>query len=254
MDSKLHDKGIPEDERMDLMKRLATPDYCYNGNPTVHADRLWRNVESVEDVENLAKHWSLTLGKHGCKNLISEGAEGMLQAMVISFGGLQFTLFDLQLRIDPDILHNEITFQSLMYRNNTINVAIKANEESSTPVIEVSLRDRSKVPLYACEGGCLNPVQQLNQQSRRFPIFVTDPSTPILYISHDKKHLAEVKHTLHLKSIVNYDQHIKFKKKGAGLPFVFWLGIGSAIIIFHMFLIRLICKEYYSPSMLPTTK
>nr|XP_002121205.3 uncharacterized protein KIAA2013 homolog [Ciona intestinalis] len=253
MDSKLHDKDIPQDERRDLMKRLQTPDYCYNGNPTVHADRLWRNLKNVEDVENLAKHWTLTLGKHGCKHLISEGAEGVLQAMVISFGGLQFTDFDLQLRIDPDIMHNEITFKSLLYKNNSINVAIRAAEDLSTPVIEVSMRDHSKLPLYACEGGCLNLIQQLHQQSRRFPIFVTEPSTPILYISHDKKHLADMKHTLHLKSIVNYNEHMSIKRKGTGLPLVFWLGIGSLIIFFHMFLIRLICKEYYNPTVLPTT-
>lgn len=39
----------------------------------------------------------------------------------------------------------------------------------------------------------------------------------------------------------------------SGLPWVFWLAIGSLIVLFHLYLIRLICKEYHSSATLPST-
>ncbi|XP_076812645.1 uncharacterized protein KIAA2013 homolog [Clavelina lepadiformis] len=245
MDSKLHNKDIPEKERFDLIKRLHTPDFCYNGNPTFHAEALWKQPTKAADVADVQKLWALTLRKRGCNYLVSEGAEGMLQAIVLSFGGLQFTNDDLQLHTHPDILHNQIAFHNIIYKNNTVDIAIKDVSGSST--LEVALLESSPLPLYACEAGCLSEIKQLKKEPQRFPVYVTQPVTPILYISHSRKHLEELKQTLHVRNIIDHAQHLETLNKPAGpggLPLMFWISIGSLIIFFHVFLIRMIFKEY----------
>jgi len=36
---------------------------------------------------------------------------------------------------------------------------------------------------------------------RKLPVKLTDPVTPILYITADKQHMEELKHAIHVKSI-----------------------------------------------------
>ncbi|XP_039262804.2 uncharacterized protein KIAA2013 homolog isoform X1 [Styela clava] len=246
-DSKLHDEGIPENERRNLINRLQTPDFCYQGHSTISGKSLWSHVTSVEDVANLQRLWSLTLSKHQCKSLVSEGAEGLLQAMLLSFGGLKFTENDLRFGPDPEVLHNDISFHRLIYRNDTLDISVKrARDSTGTPVIMVALRDHPKIPLYACEAGCVRDAVELGVQAQELPVYVTDPVTPILYISHDRKHLSDLRDTLHVKKILEHAQHMEEVRKGTGLPTIFWIGIGSLIVFFHLFLIRLICNEYNS--------
>jgi hypothetical protein len=39
-------------------------------------------------------------------------------------------------------------------------------------------------------------------QKKMFPVKLTDPVTAILYITYDKQHMEELRHTIHLKEIV----------------------------------------------------
>nr|CAB3258873.1 uncharacterized protein KIAA2013 homolog [Phallusia mammillata] len=240
--SKLHDEHIRDDQKQSLLKRLQTPDFCFTGHPTVHAKKLWQYVSNTEELIELARLWSMTLRKKGCSILLSEGAEGFLQAIVLSFGGLQFTENDLQFNTNPDILHNQITFHHIIYKNDTIDISIKyiAGETS----IQVSLTDDTVLPLYACEAGCSLPVVRLTKDAKTLPVYVTDPLTSILYISHDRQHLLDLKDTLHINKLVNHLEHME--SKNSGLPMIFWVSIGTLIVLFHLFLIRIILKEYSS--------
>jgi hypothetical protein len=42
----------------------------------------------------------------------------------------------------------------------------------------------------------------ISQQKKQFPVKLTDPVTAILYITYDKQHMEELRHTIHLKEIV----------------------------------------------------
>jgi len=110
--------------------------------------------------------------------------------------------------------------------------------------------------MYACEAGCIDPnnIVELNEVSKYFPVYVTKPQSPILYLSYDKNALKEIHESLHLRSIIRYEEHLE-TIQNKGLPWKFWIGIGSLVIVFHLLLIRLLVKEYYSPSpLLPTSK
>ena len=51
--------------------------------------KMWEDVLSVEALIEQVKTWVITLEKQGCAPLLKAGAEGVLQAMVLSFGALR---------------------------------------------------------------------------------------------------------------------------------------------------------------------
>lgn len=69
---------------------LNHPDRCYSGNPTLQAPNLWSSLRSFTEMQKMVTRWLLTLEKNGCRNLMSAGAEGMMQAVILSFAGMQF--------------------------------------------------------------------------------------------------------------------------------------------------------------------
>ncbi|KAB0392847.1 hypothetical protein E2I00_000001, partial [Balaenoptera physalus] len=166
----------------------------------------------------------LTLQKRGCKGLVRAGAPGILQGMVLSFGGLQFTENHLQFQADPD----------------------------GKPYLHVSVESRGQlVKIYACEAGCLDEPVELTSapQGHTFSVMVTQPITPLLYISTDLTHLQDLRHTLHLKAILAHDEHMA--QQDPGLPFLFWFSVASLITLFHLFLFKLIYNEYCGPGAKP---
>jgi len=92
---------------------------------------------------------------------------------------------------------------------------------------------------------------QLSSVPNQFPVKLTDPLTAILYITPDKEHITDLRHTIHVKEISEAPAHehslITLHKHGhqlGGLPAIFWLSIVFLIVIFHLFLAKLIYNEY----------
>lgn len=84
---------------------------------------------------------------------------------------------------------------------------------------------------------------------------LTEPLTAILYITTDKQHAEDLRHALHVSEVMEAPAHqshvIALHKHGhgnlGGLPTLFWFSICAIIIIFHVFLCKLIVKEYCEP-------
>lgn len=105
---------------------------------------------------------------------------------------------------------------------------------------------------------------------------LTDPVTAILYITSDYQHMQELKHTIHVKEVIDgnviqkvifqlvtntllfiflapaHEHHVialhKHGNKLGGLPAIFWFSIGFLILVFHLFLFKLIWQEYCAGS------
>lgn len=84
-----------------------------------------------------------------------------------------------------------------------------------------------------------------------FPVKLTEPLTAILYIASNKEHIEELRHAIHVKEVIEAPAHehhiIALHKHGhrlGGLPTLFWISICAIIIVFHVFLCKLIIKEY----------
>ncbi|KAL1021238.1 hypothetical protein UPYG_G00010510 [Umbra pygmaea] len=251
----LLDRRLAPDERARLESSLNYADHCFSGHATMHAENLWPGrVSSVAQVLQLVTLWTLTLQKRGCKVLVAAGAHGFMQGAVLSFGGLSFNENHLQFQADPDVLHNSYALRGIHYNQDLINLAVLLDAEGK-PFLHVSVKPQEKpVALYACEAGCLNEPVELTSslveaQGHVFPVMVTQPITPLLYISTDLRHLQDLRHTLHLKAILAHEEHMA--KQYPGLPFLFWFSVASLITLFHLFLFKLIYNEYCGPGAKP---
>ncbi|XP_069774809.1 uncharacterized protein KIAA2013 homolog [Narcine bancroftii] len=240
------------EEREKLEESLNYADHCFSGHATMHAKNLWpEQITDVTHLLQLSNLWRLTLQKRGCKSLEVAGAHGMMQGMVMSFGGLQFTENHLQFQADPSVLHNSYLLRGIHYNKDLINLAVLLDPDDK-PFLHVSVKPQERqVKLYGCEAGCMNDPVELTAELKGhvFPVMVTRPITPLLYISTDLTHLQALRHTLHLKAILAHEDHMA--EQYPGLPFVFWFSVASLITLFHLFLFKLIYNEYCGPGAKP---
>ncbi|XP_051757843.1 uncharacterized protein KIAA2013 homolog [Ctenopharyngodon idella] len=246
------DQSLTAEEHERLESSLNYADHCFSGHATMHAENLWpERLTNVAQILQLVNLWNLTFQKRGCKVLVAAGTHGMMQGMVLSFGGLQFTENHLQFQADPDVLHNSYSLRGIHYNKDLINLAVLQDVEGK-PFLHVSVKPQEKpVKLYACEAGCMNEPVELTSELRghTFPVMVTQPITPLLYISTDLTHLQDLRHTMHVKAILAHEDHMA--KQYPGLPFLFWFSVASLITLFHLFLFKLIYNEYCGPGAKP---
>jgi len=236
--------------RNELQSSLAYLEGCYGGLPTLQATNLWKSLDSQDEVNRLVSLWLLTLYKNGCHQLVKAGADGVIQAMVLSFAGLVFKQQHLELNSHPKDLHRDYFFRRVGYGNAThLNISIIVRNDNKA-VIKVA-SDRQDKDYFACDAGCLDPPVQLTTGSAVFPVKLTDPVTAILYITSDYQHMQELKHTIHVKEVIDapaHEHHVialhKHGNKLGGLPAIFWFSIGFLILVFHLFLFKLIWQEY----------
>uniref|UniRef100_U5EX05 Putative conserved plasma membrane protein n=1 Tax=Corethrella appendiculata TaxID=1370023 RepID=U5EX05_9DIPT len=247
------EESVTPQKKIDIAKSLTYAEGCYDSYHTLQADNLWKGLSTLEEHNNLVATWMLTLEKQGCHNLMKAGASGIIQAMVLSFGGFRFSNQHLEFNIHPKYLHRELTFRRLNYGNMThINVTVSIRDDNKA-VLLIAL-DRADGTYYACDAGCIDEPVQLKSAKLQFPVKLTEPLTSILYITSDKKHIEDLRNTLHVREIVEAPAHehhlIALHKHGhhlGGLPTFFWVSICAIIIVFHIFLCKLIVKEYCEP-------
>lgn len=237
-------------EHRELQTLLAYPEHCYSGHHTLQASTLWADLTSLSSVTNAVCLWMLTLENQGCSNLMKTGAEGVLQAMVLSLGAFLFKDSHLEFNTQPKDLHRELYFRRISYGNAThLNVSVILGDDNKA-LLKVVL-DRSDRDYYACDGGCLDPPVKLDFKSKQFPVKLTAPITAVLYITSDKVHMEELKHTIHVQEVVEAPAHehhvLALHRHGhqlGGLPTLFWVSITFLIVVFHLFLAKLIYNEY----------
>jgi hypothetical protein len=244
----------PESEKLELERLLYFPDRCYEGHHTLQNVKMWPDFNKIEDVFESASMWLLTLEKQGCATMLQAGADGVLQAMMLSCGGLKFTNHHLEFGTHPRDLHRDYYFRRINYGNDThVNISVQVGDDNKA-ALYVSL-DRNNRSYYACDAGCLDSPEPLSREVCRLPVKLTDPVTPILYITADKQHMEQLKHTIHVRQIIEappHEQHVMVLHKHGhnfgGLPMLFWGTIGLLIFVFHLFLFKLIYNEYCSGS------
>ena len=167
-----------------------------------------------------------------------------------------------------------------MYDDKTLlNISIVINDENKA-LIRVSIENHSKFIVlnyyerinlffsfsfsdklkeyYACDAGCLDAPVHLTSNPQEFPVKLTEPLTPLLYITSDREHVQELKHSIHVKEISEAPPHehqtIALHRYGhslGGLPNFFWISMIFLIIVFHLFLGKLIYNEYFNANNIP---
>lgn len=238
---------------------IYRPDRCYNGHSTLHAPRLWDRLDSVNDLYRVISLWFLTLEKQSCEHLMKSSAGNVLQAFVLSLIGLRFTPRHIEFHSHPNDLQRSFLIRRLMYDDKTLlNISVIINDENKA-LIRVSIENHNKLKeYYACDAGCLDAPIHLTSIVQEFPVKLTEPLTPLLYITSDREHVQELKHSIHVKEISEAPPHehqtIALHRYGhslGGLPNFFWIAMIFLIIIFHLFLGKLIYNEYFNSHNLP---
>ncbi|XP_074661928.1 uncharacterized protein KIAA2013 homolog isoform X1 [Tubulanus polymorphus] len=264
----LHEKQVSTARKFNIEKQLYFPDRCYAGPHTLlvesktlvqESSSLWSRTNTADNIMKLVETWIITLEKQGCTNMVQTGADGILQAMLLSFGAFKFSTDNSRREAQPDHLefgmhprelHRDYEFRRLNYGNHThVNITVEVGEDNKA-MIYVAM-DRNDKPYYACDAGCLDTPVLLKSQRTQFPVKLTRPLTAILYITTDKEHMELLKRAIHVREIVEAPAHehhvIALHRHGhsyGGLPTLFWGAIAFLIIIFHLFLFKLIFNEF----------
>ncbi|KPJ13019.1 Uncharacterized protein KIAA2013-like [Papilio machaon] len=250
-----HEENIKATTRSDILRSLTYSEGCYEGYSTLDAPNLWKPLNSLSNLNSVASIWLLTLEKQGCHNLLRAGASGVNQAMVLSFGSLRFSNQHLEYNIHPSKLHRDFLFRRVNYGNMThVNISVILQEDNKAAIF-VAL-DRSDRTYYACDAGCLDSPVQLGPYRKYFPVKLTEPLTAILYITADKQHMEDLRHAIHVREVVEAPPHehhvIALHKHGhslGGLNPLFWISIIVLIVMFHLFLCRIIMNEFCDNTM-----
>ena len=226
---------------------------CYEGFSTLYASKLWKLPRNESGVSNLTSVWSLTLDRFGCHALLDLGLSGIMQSMILSLGGLRFTNHHLDLNLNPRQLHRDYSFRRVNYANlSFITIEIEVGTDNHA-LLYATLNELIEPGqrFFACDAGCIDPSIELVLNVRKmFPVKLTNPLTPILYISSEKKYIDELKHAVHVEEIdiapaqdVNSIAIHKHGHQMAGLATLFWTLFVILIIVFHLFLIKLVYRE-----------
>lgn len=241
---------LKQQQKNDLEKLLYFPDRCYSGHHTLQVPKLWSEVSSEISIARLAYVWILTLEKQGCASMLKAGADGLIEAIALSIGGLKFTNDHLEFGMEAKDLHRDVmSFRRLSYGNAThLNITVVVGEDNKAQIYAAV--DRSDRNYYACDAGCLDPPVKLGNKLIPFPVKRTEPKTAVLYITADKQHMEDLKHTIHVHEVgvaPPHEHHVlALHRHGhhlGGLPPFFWVSVAFLIVIFHLFLVKLICNE-----------
>ena len=193
----LHSGQTSEGKRSELQGFLSYTEGCYSGIRTLQATNLWTPLTSLTRVDTVVSYWLLNLEKNGCHNLIRAGADGVMQAMVLSLPGLKFSNHHLELNVHPRELHRDLSVRRVNYGNEThINISVNVMDDNRAALF-VSL-DKMNRDYYACDAGCMDPPVRLGPTVQQFPVKLTDPVTAILYITADHEHMNDLKHVIHV--------------------------------------------------------
>ncbi|CAF3573637.1 unnamed protein product [Rotaria sp. Silwood1] len=247
--SPLYDLNLDETKKNELNQSLFQIDGCFESHSTLIGPRLWRSPGDDLAVSQLSNLWRSTLLKRGCLTLMRSGVNGILQSMLLSIGGIRFHNHHLEMHLDPKELYRDMFFRSIHFgKQYLLNISITV-EHDNRAVIDVSI-DNENGQAYACDGGCLDTPPKLSTKPVRFPVKMTSPSTAILYVTEDFKYMTELKDTLHVKKVEiapPYSHDVlalhRHGHKLGGLPIIFWIILAFLIIIFHLFLLKIVLNE-----------
>ncbi|KAJ1368176.1 hypothetical protein KIN20_029254 [Parelaphostrongylus tenuis] len=234
----LLEESIPEDKKKALELSFRRNERCYSEHSTLlYPSKLWQDWTHVEDLLRMAEIWLLTLDKRGCASILKSGATGLAQAFTLSLSGASYHDSHLEVSLSLSDLHRELAFGGL-----PIGIGVVS----------------ATATLYACGGGCLGEPVTLGKSPTRIPIKITKPETSILYIATSRKHLEQLRSTIHVSEVVSAPAHeselLALHRHGAvmgGLPTWFWFFLVMLLIAFHAFLAKLLWSEWRKGDMTP---
>ncbi|KAK6746598.1 hypothetical protein RB195_000086 [Necator americanus] len=253
----LLEESIPEDKRKALELSSRRNERCYSEHSTLlYPSKLWHDWTHVEDLLRMADIWILTLEKRGCAAMLKSGATGLAQAFTLSLSGASYHDSHLEVALSVSDLHREMAFSGLPIGVAVGDASARVRiDEENTPFFEMMSATGT---LYACGGGCLGEPLTLGKTPTKLEIKITKPETAILYIATSRKHLEQLRSTIHVSEVISAPSHesqlLALHRHGSaigGLPMWFWFFLVVLLIAFHAFLAKLLWSEWRKGDMTP---
>jgi len=152
----LHQIAFENPTELDSISQLNMQnDRCYEGFSTLQATKLWKYAKNETDISDLSSLWYLTLMKNGCTNFLKLGIDGIIQAIVLSIGGLKFSNHHLELNLNPKQIHRNYMFRNINYGNTTnFNITVEVGEDNHAKIYVTMDNGQTDLNFYACDAGC----------------------------------------------------------------------------------------------------
>eukprot|EP00794_Sanderia_malayensis_P016650 gene16650-18340_t len=218
---------------------------CYHGPVTMHSAEFWVLPRNINGLEILADKWKNSLFKYGCDDLLMRGLLGVQRAIVLSFSGLQYTKHGLELALNPISLSSNISLRRIPYQASSLYLNIRINPPDGIKTVEIHMDNPKENSLFACGSACEDIVQISNAPSV-FIAKLTNPVTPILYVSSNRSDLDVINKSSFMKKAVQDSQiseHPRFAAHHFTIPAKFWIAVILSIILFHVIVIKMIYTE-----------
>ena len=225
-------------------------DDCFSGPPTIRNAALWVMPTDLHSLYQTRQTWQKLFRTSGCISNDMTSFVSYREAMALSFIGLQYQRYHLQLSFNPLNLRSNISVRNLpldlFNSHDSLDLKLTVNKVTPDQYLLVSCDGKHNPPIYICSTACRNVVL-VGSTTLSLPVFTTDPVTPLLYISTNKTHLlklgntpfmlmalenAKASHQIHLEA-----HHLKLSPK-------FWLSIVVLIVAFHVIVIKMIYNEF----------
>lgn len=227
---------------------------CYSGHSTLlYPSKLWEDWSNIDELIKILDVWKMTLVARGCA-FKNGGANSLIQAFLLSLTAATFTSqTTLEIALNPETeLHRTIFVKNLQFGLvGFLNLTFDL-DSSLTPFVLISSNAST---LYACTAGCLDKPRLIGMLPIKMTIKVTKPATPILFISNRKTYLELLPRTLHVMEVIDAPAHqlhiIEAHKHGEnkGLSTFFWVTLIVLIVLFHLFLLKILIAEWKNSGM-----
>lgn len=222
---------------------------CFGGPPTIHHAELWIIPSTIDSLFDLKEKWHSLFIQNSCSTQHLTDFQSVRDAVVLSFLGLQYKAYHLQLAINPLNLRSNISvhhfplhkFYSKDYLDIQIFVGGKANEQ----VLYVTCTGQHNPIIYGCSTAC-EYIVALGNTPLKFPVHTTDPVTPLFYVSTNHSHLERIGKTEFMKvAMLNAKlaHNALIEPHSLKLSTKFWLAVIILIVSFHVIVLKMIYNE-----------
>ncbi|KAL3315102.1 hypothetical protein Ciccas_006269 [Cichlidogyrus casuarinus] len=231
---------------------------CYDGPSTLFSSQLWQPVNTNPTLLALVDLWFVTLRKRGCEPLLGSG-EDLIQAMIYSMAALKMSHEHLTMWLKPHDLNRAIHFRRVRVLPSDVYVdfGIRYHQVHSATEVSHDLYARkckmeeSSTKLFVCAANC-DPIDSLGDSETSVIIYETNPPSALMHLSTDEKSLVDFKRSQHHNDVQMAEgpRHdlISVHLHGhmlRGLPMFFWITLGFLVVVFHLFICRIVYAELW---------
>jgi hypothetical protein len=222
---------------------------CFGGTPTIHNAELWVIPSTIDSLLDLKQRWHYLFTTEGCHTKQLSDFQSVRDSIVLSFLGLQFKRYHLQLALNTLNLRSNISIHDFslhqFHSKDLLHLKVMSEHKSQKHFLYVMCTGQHNPVIYGCSTAC-EYIVALGNTALKFPVHNTSPVTPLFYVSTNRTHLEKLGKTEFMKSAklrAKLSHHLATEPHHLKLSPKFWLAVIILIVSFHVIVIKMIYNE-----------